>query len=144
MEVSERTVTLRVGGMSCVNCQKRIEEKLRSTAGVLEARVSYGRGEARVRFDTGRAGLEDVKAAVESLDYTVLPDVPGGGGKSAGEVAGTLIIIASLYMLLRALGLNALGAAFPLAGAGMNYGMILVIGLVTSLHCAAMCGGINL
>ena len=26
----------------------------------------------------------------------------------------------------------------------MSYGMLFVIGLVTSVHCVAMCGGINL
>jgi sulfite exporter TauE/SafE/plastocyanin domain-containing protein len=47
-------------------------------------------------------------------------------------------------MLVRAFGLSSLVSAFPLAEAGMGYGMILVIGLVTSVHCLAMCGGINL
>jgi sulfite exporter TauE/SafE len=31
-----------------------------------------------------------------------------------------------------------------LADAGMGYGMLFVIGLLTSVHCVAMCGGINL
>jgi sulfite exporter TauE/SafE/copper chaperone CopZ len=129
--------------MNCVNCQNRIEQKLRAAPGVLEAQVSYAQSEARVRYDSARISLDEITAAVESLDYTALPK-EAGGGKSAFEITGTLVIIAALYMLLRGLGIGALASAFPLAAEGMNYGMILVIGLVTSLHCAAMCGGINL
>ncbi|MDR1072552.1 MAG: sulfite exporter TauE/SafE family protein, partial [Treponema sp.] len=63
---------------------------------------------------------------------------------AAFEIIGTVAIILSLYLLLRGLGFSALTSAFPLAEAGMGYGMLFVIGLVTSVHCLAMCGGINL
>lgn len=33
---------------------------------------------------------------------------------------------------------------FPQAEEGMGYGMLFLIGLLTSVHCVAMCGGINL
>jgi sulfite exporter TauE/SafE len=33
---------------------------------------------------------------------------------------------------------------FPQAERGMGYGMLFVVGLLTSVHCVAMCGGINL
>lgn len=33
---------------------------------------------------------------------------------------------------------------FPQASEGMGYGMLFFIGLLTSAHCVAMCGGINL
>ena len=34
--------------------------------------------------------------------------------------------------------------AFPQAEETTGYGMLFIIGLLTSLHCVAMCGGINL
>ena len=30
-----------IGGMTCVNCQNKIEHKLKNTAGIQEAAVSY-------------------------------------------------------------------------------------------------------
>ena len=63
--------------------------------------------------------------------------------KPASQIVGMLVIILALYILLRGLG-SALTSAFPLAEAGMGYGMLFVIGLITSVHCIAMCGGINL
>jgi sulfite exporter TauE/SafE len=55
-----------------------------------------------------------------------------------------VVIILALYVLLRQSGIGTLTSAFPLAETGMGYGMLFVIGLVTSVHCVAMCGGINL
>jgi sulfite exporter TauE/SafE len=57
---------------------------------------------------------------------------------------GTVVIILALYLLLRGQGIGTLASAFPLVEAGMGYGMLFVIGLITSVHCAAVCGGINL
>jgi hypothetical protein len=36
-----RTLVLRIGGMTCINCQNRIEKQLTGTAGVEKAEVSY-------------------------------------------------------------------------------------------------------
>ena len=63
---------------------------------------------------------------------------------NAGRVVGLLIIIAALYLLMEQLGILNLLAPSRLAEANMEYGMLFVIGLVTSVHCVAMCAGINL
>ncbi|MDR2727934.1 MAG: sulfite exporter TauE/SafE family protein, partial [Chitinispirillales bacterium] len=65
-------------------------------------------------------------------------------GVSAGRTIGILIIIAALYMVLQYFGiLNRLTPGM-LAEANMGYGLIFIIGIMTSVHCIAMCGGINL
>ncbi|MDR1210631.1 MAG: sulfite exporter TauE/SafE family protein [Spirochaetaceae bacterium] len=136
-----KTLTIRIGGMTCVNCQNRIETRLKNTPGIESARVSFSTGMAALSYDdsviTGK-GITDI---IEELDYRVLDDAKR---RPFFESAGILIIILSLYVLLRGLGIDTLTRAFPLAEAGMGYGMLFVIGLVTSVHCIAMCGGINL
>jgi copper chaperone CopZ len=136
-----KTARIRIGGMTCINCQNRIEKKLKSTVGVEEAAVSFSDGTATVRYNaavlTGRESTE----AIETQGYQVLDGKPR---LEAPRIAGAIIIILSLYVLLQGLGVSALASAFPLAETGMGYGMVFVIGLITSLHCAAMCGGINL
>ncbi|MDR1318890.1 MAG: sulfite exporter TauE/SafE family protein [Treponema sp.] len=136
-----KTQTIRIGGMTCVNCQNRIEKKLNSTVGVEEARVNFNTGTAAVTYNASVITFNEIKAAIEKLDYRVLE---GKGETPVLQIIGTLVIILSLYALLRGLGISTLTSAFPLAEAGMGYGMLFVIGLVTSVHCAAMCGGINL
>ncbi|MDR1325319.1 MAG: sulfite exporter TauE/SafE family protein [Treponema sp.] len=135
------TKTIRISGMTCVSCQNRIERKLKSTIGVEEATVSYNTGTATVTWNASVLTFPEIKSAIESLDYKVLSNK---GNTSGLEIIGTLVIILSLYILARALGISTVTSAFPLAEAGMGYGILFVIGLVTSVHCIAMCGGINL
>ncbi|MDR0759913.1 MAG: sulfite exporter TauE/SafE family protein, partial [Treponema sp.] len=141
-----KTQTIRIGGMTCVSCQNRIEKKLKSTAGVRDAAVNFNDGTAVVTYDPSTLTFNEIKAVIEELDYQVVDNAAGarGTGASVQEIVGTLVIILALYTLLRSLGLGALTSAFPLAEAGMGYGMLFVIGLITSVHCAAMCGGITL
>jgi sulfite exporter TauE/SafE/copper chaperone CopZ/plastocyanin domain-containing protein len=138
-----KTRTIRIGGMTCVSCRNRIERTLKSTRGVEDAAVSYDAGTATVSYDDSALSYDEIKAAIEALDYTVL-DEGARRGAPVREIIGTLALILSLYALLRGLGLNTLTAAFPLAEAGMGYGMLFLIGLITSVHCVAMCGGITL
>jgi sulfite exporter TauE/SafE len=105
------------------------------------AAVSYSAGTATLSYNASVVGPPEIRAVIESLDYRVLE---GRRGESKARIARTLGIILVLYALLRRFGAGALTAAFPLAEAGMDYGMLLGIGLVTSVHCVAMCGGLNL
>jgi sulfite exporter TauE/SafE/copper chaperone CopZ/plastocyanin domain-containing protein len=140
-----KTETVRIGGMSCVNCQNRIEKTLKSMDGVGGAEVDFGRGTARISFDEAVLTKEELAAAIRKLGYTT-PDGESnsGGKKTFTSLAGTLLVVFALYALLRSFGLGAVTGMFPLAEAGMGYGMLFVIGLVTSVHCLAMCGGINM
>jgi sulfite exporter TauE/SafE/copper chaperone CopZ/plastocyanin domain-containing protein len=136
-----KTATIRIGGMTCINCQNKIEMKLKSAIGVEAADVDFSAGTAAVVYNPSVVTLGELAEAIEKLGYQALD-----GERKTGfsHIAGIGIIIFSLYALLQGLGISALTSAFPLAEAGMGYGMVFVIGLVTSVHCAAMCGGINL
>ncbi|MGM9605497.1 MAG: sulfite exporter TauE/SafE family protein [Faecousia sp.] len=134
---------LRIGGMTCVQCQNKIEKKLRSTDGVVKVSVSYTKGTADITYDADKLSLGDIKRIIEKLDYQVLPDGQNSGTKP-GRVAGTLIIIVGLFVILQHFGVLNLLVPSQLADSSMGYGMLFVIGLATSVHCIAMCGGINL
>jgi sulfite exporter TauE/SafE/copper chaperone CopZ/plastocyanin domain-containing protein len=145
-ETNLKSSLFRIGGMTCVSCQNRIEKKLKSTVGVEDAAVNFNTGTATVTYNASALTFNEIKAVIEEMDYKVLDNKGGTGeaGTPVLEIIGVLVIIFSLYVLLRGLGISALSSAFPLAEAGMGYGMLFIIGLVTSLHCTAMCGGINL
>ena len=57
---------------------------------------------------------------------------------------GVLVVIMAIYVLFEKFGILNVFAPSRLANEAMGYGMLFVIGLVTSVHCIAMCGGINL
>lgn len=70
----------------------------------------------------------------------------GNTGKGSDIVRNIalLIIIVSLYIILQQSGILNLLVPGKLADTKMGYGMLFIIGVVTSVHCIAMCGGINL
>jgi sulfite exporter TauE/SafE/copper chaperone CopZ len=142
MESRLSTTELRIGGMTCVACQSKIERTLRSTAGVASAEASYSAGTAAVVYDADVVTLWEITAVIERLDYRVLTG--DGAAPRAENAAGILLLFLAAYMLLRHFGpLNGLNV-FPTAETGMRTGLLPLIGLLSSLHCVAMCGGINL
>jgi len=133
----------RISGMTCQNCQKRIEKRLRGIAGVARADVDYASGAAEIAYDPGVVSQGDIAGAVSRLGYGMAPSgAPRGAG--ALKAAGAAMLVLAAYLLASRLGFSRIAQAFPVAEAGMGYGMLFVIGLLTSLHCVAMCGGINL
>ena len=143
MESAVKSKRLHIGGMTCINCQNKIETKLRNTAGVKSAKVSYNDGTAEITYDTDIISLRDICAVIEKLDYQVLTERKSSA-PGIGRIIGMLVIIVSLYVLLQQFGILNLLVPSQLADTRMGYGMLFVIGLITSLHCVAMCGGINL
>ncbi len=138
-----RKIHFDIGGMTCINCQNKIEKALRGAKGVTKAEVSYRRGTADVEYDDVRTNADKLVRVIENLDYKVLSS---GEKNSRGIINsfGILVIIAALYYLLQTFGLLNRLVPNRLADTGMGYGMLFVIGLITSVHCVAMCGGIGL
>lgn len=134
---------LRIGGMTCVNCQEKIKRKLSNTAGIRKADISYSTGIADITYDTDIIGIKDIIAVIERLDYKVLPE-DKKPRTDLGRMIGLLVIIIALYLLLQQFGILNLLVPGQLADTSMGYGMLFVAGLLTSVHCIAMCGGINL
>lgn len=138
-----RHISLRIGGMTCISCQQRIENALQKTKGICKANVSYSKGTADVDFDTQQISESKIKDVIEETGYSVLKEHTDNA-QNKNRTVGFLIIIVALYILLEQSGILNLLVPSQLAETNMGYGMLFVIGLVTSIHCVAMCGGINL
>ncbi len=128
--------------MTCVACQNKIEKKLSRTAGVKHAKVSYGKGTADITYDADIVALKDICSIIENLGYRVLT---GHEKQVSGKIRVIVLLIAiiSLYIVLQHFGIINMLVPGRLAETNMSYGMLFVIGLITSVHCVAMCGGIN-
>jgi len=142
VDANVKTKKLRIGGMTCVNCQNTIQKKLRNTAGIKKAEVSYNGGTAVITYDTDIISLGDITAVIKRLGYDVLNRTQPT--TNSRRTMGLLIIILSVYILIQQFGILNLLVPSQLAETNMGYGMMFVIGLITSVHCVAMCGGINL
>lgn len=131
--------------MSCAHCQDKIESELQKTNGILSASVSYGDGTAEITYDEEVISIGNIHNIIESLGYKVLTE--GGSETKAITLLYPFIIFAiivAVFVPLQYFGLLNYLAPSDLADSSMGFGMLFVIGLITSVHCIAMCGGINL
>lgn len=130
-----------ITGMTCAACERKISRKLNTTAGVTSAQIKYATGAATVTYDADVLSYEDIADIIQSLGYEVSLKEPR---PNIARAAGLLFVIAALYLLLEQFGVLNLLSPGQLAQTDMTYGMLFIIGLITSVHCVAMCGGITL
>lgn len=131
---------LKIGGMFCSHCRSTIQRGLRKLSGVQAVSASYQTGDASITYDPDRGSLREIEETVQALGYEVLPDAR----TDITRTVSLLAIIISLYVILQRFGVLNLLVPSQLAESGMGYGMLFLVGLLTSVHCIAMCGGINL
>lgn len=143
MEKSDKKIELYITGMTCVNCQNKIEKRLKHTKGIHRVTVSYNKGTAIIFYAPETISLQEIVSIIENLGYQVILD-KRNQKPTLTKVIFTLSIIAALYFALQMTGILNLLVPSQLADSKMGYGMLFVIGLLTSVHCIAMCGGINL
>jgi sulfite exporter TauE/SafE/copper chaperone CopZ len=141
--MSNKIVTehLNIRGMTCAGCQSRIEKALRKADGVAHASADYSGGFADISYNPDVISHAEICGIIEELDYNIIPENASARGANMGRIAGFIIIIIALSLIISRLNL---AKSIPLAEEGMGYGMLFLIGLLTSVHCVAMCGGINL
>lgn len=143
MKTDGKHIKLYIRGMTCVNCQIRIQKQLKQTEGIIDASVSYDNGTADIEYDERKISLDTITNIIERMDYRVLSEAE----RKKKDIIRTfclLIIILSLYILLQSIGILNMLVPSRLADTKMGYGMLFVIGMLTSVHCIAMCGGINM
>lgn len=143
METFDKKLLLHIKGMTCINCQNKIEKELYRTEGVIRARVSFNHGTADIVYNERKVSPEEIISVIESLDYEVLREKEEQKSDILRAVC-MLVIIVAVYVMLQSMDLLNLLVPSQLADSKMGYGMLFVIGLLTSVHCIAMCGGINL
>lgn len=132
-----RNTTIFITDMTCSACEARIAKTLEGMDGVVTVKVSLKGGRANLEYDDEKTNLEKIRAAIEKIGYTVGDD----NKKSTTIAVGIGILLAALYMLANAAGLF---NSIPTINASLGYGMLFVVGVLTSVHCVVMCGGIAL
>jgi sulfite exporter TauE/SafE/copper chaperone CopZ len=154
-------ISLQIDGMTCVSCENRIENALRKTPGIENVKASYASSRASITFDANLIDQNSIEDIIESLDYQVKkpfvkiarvsqPGHAASDGNSQSkksnisQVLGIVILLAALFVIIKQFGGFNIFNSFPQAEQGMGYGLLFVLGLLTSIHCVAMCGGINI
>jgi uncharacterized protein len=144
---------LQIEGMTCTSCEMRIEKALKKLEGVVDVKAMYSSSNVYVTYDVNVLGLDQIIEAMEKQDYHVnnkpqeqmisntKERKASHDNTSINQLLGIGTILLALYVIIK----NTIGFNFiPEVNQSMGYGVLFVVGLFTSLHCIAMCGGINL
>ena len=130
-------VILYIDGMTCGSCEKRIEKALAVLAGVETVKASFQQSKVEISFWGDKVSKNTFVSVVNSLGYSVT-DKPQRG---LGNVLPLLILLFGAYYIIQ----NTVGFNFiPEVSEEMGYGLLFLVGILTSVHCVAMCGGIAL
>ncbi len=151
--------TINIKGMHCISCEELISDCLNEIDGV-KAKVSFANSNAIVSFDEKKVTLKDIEKAITNKGYKVLKDnkvESNNETKSSVDLSYIMKIIVIVfglnYIILHFTRINILGGIVktlnvlvsnvPVIDENTSLALLFIIGLLTSFHCVAMCGGIN-
>ena len=134
-----KTETLHIDGMTCMHCQKTIHKALINTRGVKRAKVSFQKAIAEVAYNEHLTSINEIKEVINKKGYKVVDKEEQRDERI--RLVAILIILLSLSSIAKNLGMTSM---LPQVQQSMGYGMLFVIGLMTSVHCVGMCGGLHL
>lgn len=131
--MSIRKEKIKVYEMTCTSCEARVEKAISKLEGVQNAKASYSGQYAEVEYDDEICSESKIKDAVKKAGYST---------KSSNDYKfmGILIIVAAVAFL----GLKTSGVDMESKLQNASYAVLFVVGILTSIHCVGMCGGIML
>lgn len=156
--------TIRVMGMTCSHCERRVQEIAHSVPGTIAAKANVAMGTLHLQLSldekqyadyikglgaalaNGGYPLADVADSVDQVvenrqkaSATSRKQLTGKRGTALAVLVG-LALCAVMVIADRA----GLFSIAPSVGAAMGFSALLFAGFMTSFHCIAMCGGIAL
>lgn len=131
----------KVDGMSCKSCENTIIKVLALKSGVIKATASYEGSWVEVEYDKTKIGEAAIIKAIENAGYVARALSNETSDKfNINQLLAIGAIIFALYLIIN----NTVGFNFiPQVTPSMGYGILFIVGILTSLHCIAMCGGIS-
>jgi len=132
--MSKKTEKIKVYGMTCTSCEKTIEKALLKLDGVLSSKAEYADETVEIEYNEEVCSIEKIKNVVNNSGYTT--EKPSKDGKVLG------IVIIGLAILL--LGKYSVGFDMSDKLTNASYVVLFLVGMLTSIHCIGMCGGIML
>ncbi len=64
--------SLKIGGMTCAACAKRIEKVTSKLDGVLQSSVNYATEKLSIHFDEAKVSIPDIQATIKKAGYEVI------------------------------------------------------------------------
>lgn len=128
-----------IEGMTCSGCERTLENAVSRLEGVYKVQADRKSGRLRVCYG-GACTEEAIVRSVEKAGYHVAES-----SRRGSDGVYLLVILLGFYVIARQLGWTRFFQAVPtISGEQVGFAALFLIGLLTSVHCIAMCGGLNL
>ncbi len=124
---------IKVYDMTCTSCENRVEKAIKKLEGVLHAKASYMGEFVEIEYDDKLCNQNKIKSAIKNAGYSTQ-------SSNDYNFMGVLIIAAVIILL----GLKTSGFDMEEKLTNASYMILFVVGILTSIHCVGMCGGIML
>ena len=119
--------------MTCTSCEKRVERTLNKMEGVIIAKASFSGQYVQIGYDDSLCSLKQIKEGIKAAGYST-------ESSKDSRFIGLVMIAAAIILL----GMNTAGFDMEAKLNNASYAVLFVVGILTSIHCVGMCGGIML
>jgi sulfite exporter TauE/SafE/plastocyanin domain-containing protein/copper chaperone CopZ len=124
---------IKVYDMTCTSCEGKVERSLNKLEGIVNAKASYSSQQVMVEYDTEFCDISKIKESIKSAGYSV-------ESSNNYKIIGIFIVATAIILLGSSTGGFDMNAKLN----GASYFVIFIVGMLTSIHCVGMCGGIML
>ncbi|MBV7276319.1 sulfite exporter TauE/SafE family protein [Clostridium sp. PL3] len=131
--MSVKNIRLKVYNMTCTSCEKTIERTLKKLVGVFNVKANYSGQFVDIEYDSELCSLKDIKDSISNSGYST-------ESSSNFGFAGILIVAIAIILIGNSTGGFDMNSMLK----GATYFILFVVGILTSIHCVGMCGGIML
>ena len=125
---------LQISGMSCAHCEQSIKKTLLQIKGVKSVSVSHQSGLAYIKSEA-KLDTKQIDALLNPMGY--------GIKKEGFDVKQLLILLTGIALFVSFQMLYG-RLSFQLDPSQISISLVVIYGLVSSLHCVSMCGGLAL
>lgn len=134
------TATITVTDMQCSGCESIIETTLNSLSGVSSVKADYSSGKVVVNFNASMINLKEMIGKIAAQGYTAgFSESPSTTKRMVKMLVALMLILALLAFMFFSRHLWH-QVRIPELNSQAASGMIVLVGLITGLHCIGMCG----
>lgn len=131
--MSVKTEKIKVYDMTCTSCERRVERVVQKHRGVEKVKASFSGQFAEIEYDDDLCSMDDIKKSIQKVGYSTET-------VKDHKYIGILMVVAAVVLL----GMNTSGFDMDAKLENASYAVLFVVGVLTSIHCVGMCGGIML
>lgn len=142
--MAKKKIMVNISGMTCAHCEKRVANAVRKLNGVEAISASFPRKCAEITYNTEKVSEKAIKDVIENEGYKVTSIGDNAKRQPVGKVIPIFLIVLAIYFIAKyTIGFDFINL-IPRIDSTVSLIALFAVGFFTSVHCIAMCGGINL